>query len=320
MEATDSDNICSLAQPLISPGAPVHPQSPFPDLHEHTAMSTSSPPAPIDDSTSSNYHQMVAYLEFVSMQSTFPPEPFFPFAYPMVYDNMPMQVAADASYFMYPDAVATAYSGLQPHELLEHHEYSSPASTTAERLHMDQPLLLPLLTHQHHQHTPSESASPPGDSDFFIALTEITHVKSDERSPPEVGGAPSPPKSPCENWDTSHETAKKSASEKKSPLSRTAVAGRKQKSPRFKATQEELKFLMSVFETNPFPNAKMRQFISKKVGMSDKQVVVWFQNKRASCKVNGILAVKPKKGDSAGVVPGNLVQVSAENPFFFTKA
>ncbi|KAJ3378124.1 hypothetical protein HDU84_007912 [Entophlyctis sp. JEL0112] len=104
---------------------------------------------------------------------------------------------------------------------------------------------------------------------------------------------------------------------------------RKLKAPRFKATESDLEYLLSVFESNPFPNASKRAQIAKRIGISDKQVVVWFQNRRASCKVNGIVAVKPRKGSSdadGGVKAyvsaksekmGTLVPLTEGNPFFY---
>ncbi|KAJ3197025.1 hypothetical protein HDU82_001572 [Entophlyctis luteolus] len=324
MEAADNTQ----AQSLIMPEESHRPHH-IHQLHEHLILSANSPAAMMEDPASIGNQQTAAYLEFVSMQSAFPQDPFFPFAFPVVYDNI-AQVMIDPSYFMHPAAAAatavanaSTYCGLPPHELLASHETASPVSTAGECLHIDQPILFPLLTHQLHYHTPeaSATASPPGDSELAVSPMEITNVKMD--APPALAiDAASPPKSPHSPHEN-FSAPKKLPAKKRQLASRNgASAGpdRKQKPPRFKATEEELKFLMSVFETNPFPNAKMRQFISKKVGMSDKQVVVWFQNKRASCKVNGIVAVKPKKGDMATVVPGNLVQVSTENPFFFTKA
>ncbi|KAJ3344959.1 hypothetical protein HDU83_004586 [Entophlyctis luteolus] len=300
MEEAHKDTHSTLVESIVTPEAPLR------HLHEPLPTSINSPPALKEDPAFIHYHQMTAYLQFMSMQSAFPMEAFFPFAFPVVYENIAPAIV-DPSYFMHADA--TVYSGEMPHELLANHGSASPESATVECLHMDQPLLFPLLTHQLHYETPegSELMTPyEGNSESAISLMGIADVKTD--APPEVATAPATsPKSP-------------KLSKKKLPLRLSGAAVPKQKSRRFKANEDELKFLMSVFESNPFPNAKMRQFISKKVGMSDKQVVVWFQNKRANCKVNGIVAVKPKKGDLAATVTGNLVQVSLENPFFFTKA
>ncbi|KAJ3118012.1 hypothetical protein HK100_000702 [Physocladia obscura] len=109
-----------------------------------------------------------------------------------------------------------------------------------------------------------------------------------------------------------------------------AAVARKQKSMRFKATPAELSYLLSIFEANPFPTAAKRAEICDRLNLSDKQVVVWFQNRRASCKANGILAVKPPKKNGSsksrlesiafkakknGAVA--LSQLSEENPYFF---
>ncbi|KAI9347016.1 hypothetical protein BDR26DRAFT_855519 [Obelidium mucronatum] len=66
---------------------------------------------------------------------------------------------------------------------------------------------------------------------------------------------------------------------------------------RFRATPQELDYLMTHFEQNPFPDASTRTEISETLHISEKQVLVWFQNRRATLKSNGIVAVKPKRLD-----------------------
>ncbi|KAJ3018067.1 UNVERIFIED_CONTAM: hypothetical protein HDU68_011347 [Siphonaria sp. JEL0065] len=112
---------------------------------------------------------------------------------------------------------------------------------------------------------------------------------------------------------------------------------------RFRATPQELEYLLNHFETNPFPDFQTRAAISAKLKISEKQVLVWFQNRRATLKTNGIVAVRPKRlnvgGGSVGCGGSSLISglsfkkakksgsvsesttpmtpLSGENPFFF---
>ncbi|KAJ3018068.1 UNVERIFIED_CONTAM: hypothetical protein HDU68_011348 [Siphonaria sp. JEL0065] len=128
---------------------------------------------------------------------------------------------------------------------------------------------------------------------------------------PETSLEASPPTSP-----TPTATAKPSSKKDK-----------KDKKMRFRATDQELSFLLKIFESNPFPSTKFRAQIAQKMNLTERQVLFWFQNRRATLKTNGIVAVKPKRIQNADLGPGAAVMVkgkhcslsplSSENPFFY---
>ncbi|KAJ3003914.1 UNVERIFIED_CONTAM: hypothetical protein HDU68_005439 [Siphonaria sp. JEL0065] len=91
----------------------------------------------------------------------------------------------------------------------------------------------------------------------------------------------------------------------------------KGKKMRFRATKSELEYLLKVFETNPFPSASQRQQVATRLKLEPKQVLFWFQNRRATLKTNGIVAVKPKKATGSTVAADGLEQLSADNPYFY---
>ncbi|KAI8828199.1 hypothetical protein BJ741DRAFT_627028 [Chytriomyces cf. hyalinus JEL632] len=126
---------------------------------------------------------------------------------------------------------------------------------------------------------------------------------------PEFDSVDSPPSSPSKSPKNS---------------STTATTGKKQKKMRFRATEAELTFLLSVFEANPFPSTRQRTQLAEKLNLDPKQILFWFQNRRATLKSNGILAVKPKKTNNPASFAYNandknavLSPLSADNPFFF---
>ncbi|KAI8610911.1 Homeodomain-like protein, partial [Chytriomyces sp. MP71] len=53
---------------------------------------------------------------------------------------------------------------------------------------------------------------------------------------------------------------------------------------RFRATEAELTFLLSVFEANPFPSTRQRIQLAEKLNLDPKQILFWFQNRRATLK------------------------------------
>ncbi|ORY52331.1 hypothetical protein BCR33DRAFT_631163, partial [Rhizoclosmatium globosum] len=56
------------------------------------------------------------------------------------------------------------------------------------------------------------------------------------------------------------------------------------KNNRFKAKDNDLKCLMAVFEKNPFPSVSLRKKLAERLGLEQKQVQFWFQNRRATLK------------------------------------
>ncbi|KAI8834279.1 hypothetical protein BJ741DRAFT_610536 [Chytriomyces cf. hyalinus JEL632] len=65
---------------------------------------------------------------------------------------------------------------------------------------------------------------------------------------------------------------------------------------RFKPTPAQLEFLMRVFEKNPFPSTALCAKIGATMQRDAKNVRFWFQNRRATLKLKGVHAVKPKRG------------------------
>ncbi|RKP37132.1 homeobox domain-containing protein, partial [Dimargaris cristalligena] len=53
---------------------------------------------------------------------------------------------------------------------------------------------------------------------------------------------------------------------------------------RRKVSDEQLVLLVEVFDQTDTPNHEIRENLSKKLGMTNRDVQVWFQNRRA--KVN----------------------------------
>ncbi|KAI9351216.1 hypothetical protein BDR26DRAFT_420245 [Obelidium mucronatum] len=107
-----------------------------------------------------------------------------------------------------------------------------------------------------------------------------------------------------------------------SPNPPPTISPKKNKKMRFRATEAELDFLLTVFESNPFPSTRQRIQLAEKLSLDPKQILFWFQNRRATLKSNGIVAVKPKKTAAATSLAFRgknctLSPLSAENPFFY---
>ncbi|KAJ3233382.1 hypothetical protein HDU81_002315 [Chytriomyces hyalinus] len=90
------------------------------------------------------------------------------------------------------------------------------------------------------------------------------------------------------------------------------------KNNRFKVKDNDLKCLLAVFEKNPFPSVGLRRKLSERLNMEQKQVQFWFQNRRATLKMNGIHVLKPKVNGGVREKPG-LVPVSGHGEFFFVE-
>ncbi|KAI8613257.1 hypothetical protein BC830DRAFT_1133090 [Chytriomyces sp. MP71] len=102
------------------------------------------------------------------------------------------------------------------------------------------------------------------------------------------------------------------------------------KPAKFKPTEHQLSTLISVFEKNPFPSAALRTTLSEMLRIQPKQVRFWFQNRRATYKINGVHVLKPRKTKSGDVkvpvlVNGkdgqevDLAPISSENPYFYVE-
>lgn len=57
------------------------------------------------------------------------------------------------------------------------------------------------------------------------------------------------------------------------------------KSKRTRASPEQLAFLEASFSKNPSPNCKLRESIAQRIGMPERSIQVWFQNRRAKVKI-----------------------------------
>ncbi|TPX64510.1 hypothetical protein CcCBS67573_g08385 [Chytriomyces confervae] len=107
------------------------------------------------------------------------------------------------------------------------------------------------------------------------------------------------------------------------------------KAQKFKPTEAQLSTLVGVFEKNPFPSAALRSHLAEVLQIQPKQVRFWFQNRRATYKINGVYVIKPKKASarkssdacetpapehaSVGEHEPDLAPVSSENPYFFVE-
>lgn len=70
---------------------------------------------------------------------------------------------------------------------------------------------------------------------------------------------------------------------------------------RRKTTKEELKVLLQIFQTESTPNRQMREEIAARVNMTEKEVQVWFQNKRQAMKK--VMNKKTKKSPNGLASP-----------------
>jgi hypothetical protein len=83
---------------------------------------------------------------------------------------------------------------------------------------------------------------------------------------------------------------------KKRPRSASTPSGSNEGSPssarskRKRKTPEQLALLEKEFETNPMPNKDVREHLSQNLGLTSRQVQIWFQNKRAKVKNNRVSA------------------------------
>ncbi|KAI7856828.1 Homeodomain-like protein, partial [Circinella umbellata] len=53
---------------------------------------------------------------------------------------------------------------------------------------------------------------------------------------------------------------------------------------RTRATAEQLAVLEKTFSVNPSPNNRVREQLSRELGMSERSIQIWFQNRRAKVK------------------------------------
>ncbi|KAJ3025245.1 UNVERIFIED_CONTAM: hypothetical protein HDU68_007337 [Siphonaria sp. JEL0065] len=101
------------------------------------------------------------------------------------------------------------------------------------------------------------------------------------------------------------------------------------KSPqKFKPTESQLSTLIGVFEKNPFPSATLRNHLADMLDIQPKQVRFWFQNRRATYKINGVYVIKPKRSKSGEIVTMGIesgpneptLAPISESQYFFVEA
>ncbi|TPX66512.1 hypothetical protein CcCBS67573_g07803 [Chytriomyces confervae] len=64
---------------------------------------------------------------------------------------------------------------------------------------------------------------------------------------------------------------------------------------RFHPTPCELQTLVGVFEVNPFPSRVLREKLAQHMGITMRQIQLWFQNRRAFKKAAGLTFTRPLK-------------------------
>ncbi|KAJ3233377.1 hypothetical protein HDU81_002310 [Chytriomyces hyalinus] len=64
---------------------------------------------------------------------------------------------------------------------------------------------------------------------------------------------------------------------------------------RFHPTPCELQTLVAVFEVNPFPSRVLREKLAQHMGITMRQIQLWFQNRRAFKKAAGLTFTRPLK-------------------------
>ncbi|KAJ3233543.1 hypothetical protein HDU81_002228 [Chytriomyces hyalinus] len=172
------------------------------------------------------------------------------------------------------------------------------------------------------QFTKCDLAFPTTSSDTFTS--ESLSLPSFE---PPSATSPNSPNSPNNGIQPATTTLYKDTTLSHPPTTKPATTA--VKPGKFKPTESQLTLLASLFEKNPFPSAAMRTNLADAMGVQPKQIRFWFQNRRATYKINGIHMLKPqavvgKKGSSsiAGSVEEeelDLEPVSNENPFFYVE-
>ena len=69
---------------------------------------------------------------------------------------------------------------------------------------------------------------------------------------------------------------------------------KKKREARVSFTTEQISILETHYEVNPFPKAALREEIGDELGLTSKKVDVWFKNRRAKAKRDGVQQVEIK--------------------------
>ncbi|SCU90562.1 LAMI_0E02630g1_1 [Lachancea mirantina] len=121
-----------------------------------------------------------------------------------------------------------------------------------------------------------------------------------------------------------HEEAEDSHNET-NPAS-TGARDSKPRSKRTRATGEALNVLKREFDENPNPNAQNRKRISELTGLPEKNVRIWFQNRRAKYRKSDKQTARPSAtnmgaaGDMSPAVDFDRVPIGANHNYCFVDA
>ncbi|KAJ3286949.1 hypothetical protein HDU79_006107 [Rhizoclosmatium sp. JEL0117] len=89
------------------------------------------------------------------------------------------------------------------------------------------------------------------------------------------------------------------------------------KFPRFKPSPSESALLNTLFDLNPFPSVTVQLAIASKFLLTERQVRIWFQNKRVAYKAGGIYVLKNTPTNDRLKKEAGLVPFNAESGRYF---
>ncbi|KAI9492071.1 hypothetical protein BDB00DRAFT_873714 [Zychaea mexicana] len=172
------------------------------------------------------------------------------FAYIPPKQMMPLDYHHPQHHPMYPTYAPGEFS---PHEYHphqhQHHHHHPLHQPTIHRQHPQHAVVPPLppplpAHHHHHHHHQQQQQRQPSSSSSSTTTTTTTTTTTPT---PTNEGTPPPRK-------------------------------------RTRATPEQLAVLEKTFSVNPSPNNRVREQLSRELGMSERSIQIWFQNRRAKVK------------------------------------
>ncbi|ORY93373.1 hypothetical protein BCR43DRAFT_496814 [Syncephalastrum racemosum] len=129
-------------------------------------------------------------------------------------------------------------------------------------------------------HPASASASMVTDIAYSTATT---HNSSSTMAP--VSNIPAPPFHPSATTSGGASASSSSAPTSSSTTTSTTATTQQQSArKRTRTTPEQLSVLEKTFSANPSPNGRVREQLSKQLGMTERSIQIWFQNRRAKEK------------------------------------